>query len=261
MSEKLSFAKNLALEAGEVMRNNFTLGMKKEWKSDTTPLTVTDTTINRMVIEKVKDKYPNEDVKGEEESSLENQSKSLWVCDPVDGTIAFAHGLPISTFSLAFVEDGESRIGVVYDPFMDRLFYAEKGKGAFLNDEAIHVSGNESLVQSAMAIENFVRAPYDLMEAERALTENDVKLMKLCSIIYPTALVAKGEFVATIFPHSTAHDAAAIKVIVEEAGGKVTDLFGNEQRYDQPINGFIASNGRIHDKLVEIIKTSLKKRS
>ena len=260
--DKLEFAKDLALEAGKIMKANFTLNMEKQWKEDASPLTVADTTINRLVIDKVRAEYPDHNVKGEEESALGNESSYLWVCDPVDGTIAFSHGLPISTFSLALVQDGISQLGVVYDPFMDRMFSAEKGKGSFLNNEAIKVSelGITSLNKSAMAIENFARAKYDLIETERFLTEKNVKLMKLCSIVYPTVLVANGEFIGTIFPHDTAHDAAAIKIIVEEAGGKVTDLFGNDQRYDQPIKGFIASNSKIHEELVKIVADTIKER-
>ena len=71
-------------------------------------------------------------------------------------------------------------------------------------------------------------------------------------------LVAAGELGFTIFPHSTAHDAATVKIIVEEAGGKVTDIFGEEQRYDCETNGFIASNGVLHDKLVALAKKWIK---
>ena len=75
------------------------------------------------------------------------------------------------------------------------------------------------------------------------LTEEKVKLVMLCSIIYPSMLVASGELAFSIFPGRTAHDGATVKIIVEEAGGKVTDIFGEEQRYDGEIRGFIASNG------------------
>jgi fructose-1,6-bisphosphatase/inositol monophosphatase family enzyme len=87
-----------------------------------------------------------------------------------------------------------------------------------------------------------------------------VKLMRLCSVVYPSALVAAGELAFTIFPHVTAHDGAAIKVIVEEAGGKVTNIFGQEQRYDEEIQGFIASNGVLHEKLVSLRKELVIKR-
>jgi myo-inositol-1(or 4)-monophosphatase len=260
--DKLLFAKNTALKAGEIMKHNFTLNMKKKWKEDGSPLTVTDIAINKLVIDSVRAQFPDHNVKGEEESSLENKSPYLWVCDPLDGTIAFSHGLPISIFSLALVKDGEVQLGVAYDPFMDRMFCAQKGKGSFLNDQPNQVSelGADALNQSAIAYENFSRAKYDLIDTIKALTEKGVKLMQLCSIIYPTVLIASGDFVGSIFPHDTAHDAASIKIIVEEAGGRVTDLFGYEQQYNQPINGFIASNGKVHDELVKIVSATAKER-
>lgn len=251
------FAKDLARKAGAIIKKNFSLGMKKEWKEDFSPVTATDKEINKVVIDEVAKYFPDHNVKGEEESNISNDSDYLWVCDPVDGTIPFSAGVPICTFSLALVKDGTPILGVIYDPFMDRLFFAEKGKGAFLNNKQMHVSDTDEFEKCLINMEGFSRAKYDLHEVERSLRKQHVKLGIYCSIVYPSALVASGEFAATIFPGKTAHDFAAVKIIVEEAGGKVTDLFGNEQRYDQDINGAIASNGKIHDYLVELVNNVL----
>ena len=83
-------------------------------------------------------------------------------------------------------------------------------------------------------------------------------LLSPCSITYMASLVATGDCFATIFPGTNPHDTAAVKILIEEAGGKVTDLFGQDQRYDRPIKGHIASNGLIHDELVAIVKENLK---
>ena len=256
--EYKEFAINIAKEAGDIMHKNFQLGMKKEWKADNSPVTETDIAINKLVINKVKEYFPDHDVKGEEESDLGNNSEYLWVCDPVDGTIPFSHGFPIFTFSLALVKNGRSILGVVYDPIMQNLYWAEKGKGAFLNNKPIHISNHSTINQSCIALENFKRAKYSLWGIERELDKQGGQVIKLCSIIYPSSRVASGEISAAIFPHTTAHDIAAIKIIVEEAGGKVTDLFGDEQRYDQDINGAIISNGKIHDLLVKEVAKALK---
>jgi len=90
----------LARQAGEVMRKDFSLGMKKEWKKDKTPVTVTDTFVNRMVINAIGKEYPEHSILGEEENSLKD-SEYVWVCDPIDGTIPFSHGFPIFAFSLS----------------------------------------------------------------------------------------------------------------------------------------------------------------
>ena len=256
MSKYQEFGKEFAYKAGEIIKRNFSLNMKKEWKSyDTTPVTETDLKINSMLIEEISKLYPDHSVKGEEESNIKKDSEYMWVCDPVDGTIPFSHGIPVCTFSLALVHDGESVLGVVYDPFGDRLFVAEKGEGAYLNGDPIHVSDRVLLKGSVGDYEFFETAKYNIGKFADHLTMiEEVKMMKLCSFIYPSTLVAAGELAFTLFPGSTSHDAAAVKIIVEEAGGKVTDIFGNEQRYDQPINGLIVSNGMVHDKLVELAK-------
>lgn len=137
--EYLEFAKKLAYEAGDIMREYFqTTDMV--WKSDNTPVTQADTEINSRVIERIAAAYPEHSVIGEEESAVREGARYTWACDPVDGTMPYSHGLPISTFSLALCEDGKPVVGVVYDPFMDRLFWASVGGGAFCNDEAIHVN-------------------------------------------------------------------------------------------------------------------------
>lgn len=252
------FAEAFAKKAGHIMKENFSLGMTKKWKSDNTPLTVTDTFINSLLIKEINSNFPTHSVRGEEESKISDNAEYLWVCDPVDGTIPFSHGIPISTFSLALVKNGESILGVVYDPFMDRLYSATKGSGSFLNGVPISVSDTATLKGTVAAYEHFEFARYNVSAIADTLTKEGVKMMKLCSIIYPTSLVAAGELSFSIFPHTTAHDAAAICIIVKEAGGKFTDLFGNEQRYDQEIKGFIASNGKVHQQLVDLVKSSIK---
>lgn len=255
MTEYKKLALSLARQAGDIMRDNFELGMKKEWKEDKSPLTVTDLQINDLVIKEVKKHFPDHDILAEEASSLNGQSEYTWVCDPIDGTIMFSHGLPICTFSLALTKNGESILGVAYDPFSDRLFTAEKGQGAFLNNKKISVSTESKLDRVAGEYEMFKMAKYDINKLADHLTMvKEAKLMRLCSVVYPSCLVATGDLGFTIFSGNTAHDMAAVKVIVEEAGGKVTDLFGQEQRYDQPINGCLASNGALHQELLDLIK-------
>jgi fructose-1,6-bisphosphatase/inositol monophosphatase family enzyme len=128
----LDFAEKLAREAGALMRQNFTLGMKKEWKSDMTPLTATDLAVNALALRRIEDAYPADAIISEE-GSIKKDSEYAWVCDPVDGTMPFSHGLPTFVFSLALTRQGESVAAVVYDPICDRLVRAEKGEGVFMN--------------------------------------------------------------------------------------------------------------------------------
>lgn len=249
----------LAKQAGAIIKKNFMTSMEKEWKTDLSPVTATDLEINKIVIEKVRNSFPGHNVQGEEESHLDNNSEFLWVCDPVDGTIPFSHGVPTCTFSLALVKNGESILGVIYDPLMDRMYYAEKDKGSFLNGKRIQASEASNLRQKLIDVVVFNTARYPMWELSKVLIENGAVVSKIGSITYTGALVASGDYLGSIFPHYTAHDIAAVKIIVEEAGGKVTDIFGNEQRYDQNIKGAIISNGKVHDLLRKMVKESLRK--
>jgi len=255
--DEQSFAKTLAKRAGQIMSDAFARGVSREWKEDGTPLTFADTTINKLVIDAVSQTYPEDGVWGEEES-IQLDAERLWVCDPVDGTMPFSHGLPISSFSLALVVDGRPVVGVVYDPFMDRLFSAVVGAGAFMNEEPIHVSAQETLENALIDVEGLPVGSDPAVNAKdtliRTINNTGAHTTHYWSVILPTALVAAGQFTAAIFGVTKPEDAAAVKVIVEEAGGTVTDLFGNEQRYDGKIKGYIASNGLVHQQLVDIIK-------
>lgn len=255
--EYLEFSKKIALEAGDIM-NRFFLTASATWKSDGTPLTEADTKINSLVIERINESYPDHSILGEEESDRKD-SKFTWVCDPIDGTMPFSHGLPISSFSLALCEDGRPIIGVVYDPFMKRLFYATVGGGSFCNGIKIHVNektGSNALVDvcgfpSTKAVVDAGGGIFD------SLFSKSIRVTSLWSAVLPSCLVAGGNYSGVILNVPFPHDPAAIKVIVEQAGGKVTDLFGNDQRYDQPTKGFIASNGVIHEELVKSVKESI----
>ncbi len=252
------FALGLARRAGALIRQNFMLGMKKEWKEDDSPVTRTDVAINQMVIDAVTKEFPGHDILAEEGSNFSGTSEYVWVCDPVDGTIPFSHGIPTCVFSLALTRDGAPILGVIYDPFMDRMFFAQKGGGAFLNGKKISVSGARVLQNSLFGLSSRKGSAIDLSGLKEALEEKHARIIDICSITYMAALVASGEFCGTLFCGTKSHDTAAVKVIVEEAGGKATDLFGNEQRYDRDIKGHIISNGILHEELVRAVRAILK---
>ena len=254
--EYLEFAKQLALDAGDIMRRYFGQSPDHHYKEDETIVTVADEEINRLVIERVNQRYPEHGVNGEEESHV-TESQYVWVCDPIDGTNPFAMELPVSVFSLALVVDGKPEIGVIYAPFSEKLYSAVLGGRAFCNDKQIAVTGDRFGIKSRMNVDWGVGADYDVMPIVHKLAY-DKRAYVLCpgSTTHAAALVASGEFVASIFPGTKGKnvDIAAAKVIVEEAGGKVTDFFGNEQRYDQDINGAILSNGIVHQTIVDYLK-------
>lgn len=226
-------------------------------KSDRTIVTKADTEINERVIELLKVETPDYSVWGEEQSSIIEGAAYTWVCDPVDGTMPFSKGIPVSSFSLALVnEAGQSVVGVVYDPFQGRLFEAVKGTGAFMNGERITVSDKASLDDAYIDEELWINEEEDITfdNPKDILNKAGAKITTQCSAVIMGCFVAKGAYEAMVFGQGKPEDIAALAVIVPEAGGKVTDLFGNDQRYDTNIKGAIVSNGAIHDELLKVIQ-------
>ncbi len=248
---------SLALESGKIMRQNFALGVQKEWKSDDTPITATDRKINQLVLDIIQEKYPEHSIIAEEGNKIIENSEYVWVCDPLDGTVPFSHGYPLFTFSIALLKNGKVILGVIYDPMSDRLARAKIGEGAFLNDKKISVS-SEIKISKTSLIE--LNCDYKLSSLRDILIKKTgCYTLSIYSISYASLLVASGEILADIYEPHNPWDGAATKIIVEEAGGKVTDLFGKEQRYDQKLNGFIASNGIVHEELVSMVTSILEK--
>ena len=258
LEEYLEFAKDIAQYAGEVMLKYFKENNGASYKGDKTIVTLADTEINTYLIAQVKEKYPSHSVDGEEEQF--GKSDYVWVCDPVDGTAMYARHIPVAVFSLALVIRGESKVGVVFDPFTDSLYTAIKGKGAYKNGEKITVNDYQlEDMKTVCHYDLWVGADYNISKVVQELA-NKTYVIGLGSIIRACMCIASGDFTLAIFP-GTKHkncDIAAVKVIVEEAGGMVTDLFGNEQRYDQSINGAVISNKKLHNKVIETIKKYLK---
>lgn len=256
-NDYLKFAKEIANYAGKTMIKYFNQDNGQKYKGDKTVVTLADTEINSYLVKKVKEKYPTHAVDGEEEQF--GKSNYLWVCDPVDGTAMYARHIPTAVFSLALVVDGESVLGVVYDPFTDSLYTGVKGQGAYCNNKKISVNNYKlNDKESVIHIDTWPTADYQLMDVYKELGKQTY-MVNIGSIVRSCICVAKGDFTLAVFP-GTKHrncDIAAVKIIVEEAGGKVTDIFGEDQRYDQDINGAIVSNSIIHDEVVREIKKQL----
>ena len=260
MNEYLDFAIKIANYSGNIIKEYFFDKDKNiEYKSDRTPVTYVDKKINEYLIEEVNKKYPNHSVDGEEQKDLKN-SEYVWVCDPLDGTSMYTRHIPVSVFSLALVIGGVPYVGVVYDPFLDEMYTAIKGKGAYCNNKKIHVN-DKNIGELGCSIDYCMwdKAKYDTLELIKILRDR-VKTCQIGSTAHASMLVARGALSAEIFP-GTEHghcDIAASKLIVEEAGGKVTDFYGFDQQYDREINGAILSNGIVHNQLIKTIKDIYK---
>ncbi len=247
---ELKAAISIARHAGDIMRTYFDGDQQQETKEDGSPVTIADKQINRLVIEQLSHLFPEDGVIGEEASTTTHGMGRKWICDPVDGTKAFTWGVPTAMFSLGFVVDGEPMVGVVYDPFLDKLYTAVKGKGSYCNAQKLAVSSDglqNGVVAVASDVKEITRLPY---------IRTIPKPVTFSGSIYKSVLVARGRFVGFVEAGSTDHDMAAAQVIVEEAGGRVTNLHGKPLDYSAPFAGVVVSNGVVHEALLEIITVS-----
>lgn len=259
MEEYLDFALGIAKYAGKEIKSNFLKLDKIGFKEDKTVVTEVDKKINHYLIEKVREVYPDHSVIGEEERDV-HDSNYVWVCDPVDGTGMFTDGIPVSVFSLALVVDGEVQVGVVYDPHLDRMYTAIRGMGAYCNGEKIEVNKlHFGDLGYRVNYEMWNNAKYDTMMMARDMLDS-VRISAIGSVARSCMAIATGAFSCDLFPgveHANC-DLAASSLIVEEAGGCVTDFYGNSQKYDTDINGAIITNGISHEEVLEKVKKYIK---
>lgn len=248
LEKELEFAKSVANEAGKIMLKYFGNAERSYKFEGKEIVTVADTEINNYLIEQVKKYFPNHAVSGEEESFGESNIK--WVCDPIDGTEMYACNIPTASFSLALVVDGVSELGVIFDPFLNRLYYATRGGGAYLNGEKIFVN-NSKVFDRHKSVMSFCCWEGCGVDIYGMLSKTKWYSVALGSAVRNGIHVATGDFICSVHPGNRNYDIAALKVIVEEAGGRVTNIYGREQHYDGDIKGAIISNGKIHDEVVK----------
>jgi myo-inositol-1(or 4)-monophosphatase len=251
------FARSLARQAGVIMLEHFRTGVAHRSKRDGSPVTAADEAINNLMLESVKSAYPADGIVGEEGSRPDTTSGRIWVCDPIDGTIPFTLGIPTNLFSLALVDQGIPLLGVLYDPYLDRLYEGTVGEGATANGSPIAVS-NARLNGSFVALHGAHFGLLDNAAVMKDAIEQGMRVMALGSITYESALVATGQLSACVFGGESVWDLAAVKVIVESAGGVVTDLLGRPQRYDGILTGGLVSNGVAHQGLVDFMRPHVR---
>lgn len=257
MTREADFAKDLAARAGTIMREYFHAGVASRAKGDGSPVTAADEAINALALEAVGRQFPDDGFIGEEGSSPASSSGRVWVCDPIDGTLPFTFGVPTNLFSLALVDDGVPVLGVLYDPYLDRLYEATRGGGAYANGRAMAV--NQTALRGACL--SLPASQFGLADNAALFAAGlaiGVRVLAVGSITYESMLVAAGQLTACVFPAESVWDVAAVKVLVEEAGGRVTDLMGEPQRYDGPVRGALISNGTVHEALAELVRPHLR---
>jgi fructose-1,6-bisphosphatase/inositol monophosphatase family enzyme len=264
-TDELRFAQDVARKAGAIMLRHFRTGICHERKADGTPVTKVDRKVNQLVATAVQKQRPGEVMLGEEDTrhawgaEQTNAASRRWVCDPIDGTWLYAAGVPNNIFSLAMLEHRQPVLGVLYDPYTNSMYDAVVGESAFLNGKPIHVNTANDISGSCFTLPGGRVDTLDAGALLKDVVDRGADTVTFGSVIYDASLVAIGFASAHVYPYTSPWDMAAIKVIVEAAGGQVTDLNGNDQSYDRPINGAIVTNGYIHDKVVKLVGGHIRK--
>lgn len=217
-------------------------------------VTEADHASEKAIFEVIKNDYPDHYILSEETGEIVQDSNFKWIIDPIDGTINFANGIPICCVSIGIEQDGEMILGAVYNPFINEFFFAQRGYGATLNSKIIHVSNKDDVSTSCLVTGfpyTYLDQPNGPLEVFDRLIRKGVPVRRLGSAAIDLCWVAAGRFDGFYEHKLQAWDSAAGFLIVEEAGGKVTDLKGNYYNPYQP--GIIATNGKIHDELMAVV--------
>jgi len=256
-------ASSIAREAGARLREFFTAGVATEYKGDVDIVTVADRTVEKLVRTRLAEAFPDHGVYGEEGTRDRMEGPFRWYVDPLDGTTNFAHGFPQFCVSLGLEQrpadlksgqDGTLVAGVIYDPMRDELFTAERGHGAWLNGRPMHVSRTPDLAESLLATGFPSKKRHDSPNIhfyhEFTLRSHGVR--RAGSAALDLAYVAAGRLEAFWEFNLNPWDTAAGILLVEEAGGKVTDFAGGHFQLNS--NEILSSNGLIQDELIVLFR-------
>lgn len=255
----LRIAVQIARRAGEVLCQGWGTAQSIGYKGDIDLVTERDRASEALIIAALRQAFPDHFIYAEEGGeSGQAESGWAWLVDPLDGTTNYAHGFPVFAVSLAALYRGRTEVGVIYDPLRDECFTARRGAGATLNDSPIRVSTTDSLRHSLLA----TGFPYDVWTSPENNLDHFVNfVLRAQGVRRPgaatldLAYVACGRLDGFWELKLHAWDVAAGALLVEEAGGRVTDAQGQPDLNlrEALIPSIVASNGRIHDEMLAVL--------
>lgn len=253
MDQVVTWAKH----AGAIASGRFLKDHDVGYKGATDLVTEVDHLCEDYLVGEILDAFPSHSILAEESGQLNSGSSERWHIDPLDGTINYAHRIPLYVISLAYERDGKMQMGVVYDPSHDECFTAERGKGAWLNEEPIHPSIVTDLEKSlhSTAFSRRDRELFDRnMRYHNYITRKTQGVRRMGCAALETCYVACGRIDAYWVQRINAWDIAAATLIVEEAGGIVTTPDGDPD-YFKPPYAVLASAPGIHRQLLDLFKS------
>ena len=257
MQPNLSDLERLAREAGTILRTGYEKEHQVNYKGVIDLVTEVDHQSESFLLGEVTRLFPGHHILSEESGVIQGRDEDIWYIDPLDGTVNYAHHIPIFSVSIGYASHGTLKLAAVYDPMRDELFSAERGYGAYLNDRPLHVSSATEL-QKSLLVTGF---PYDAWNTPQDNFANFVKFGKLTqgvrrlgSAALDLCYVAAGRFDGFWEMSLKPWDVAAGGLIAEEAGAHVTDVHGGAD-YISPPQSILATAPGIHARMLEELRS------
>ena len=249
---RYELAVECAHEAGKLALGYFDNDVKVEWKKDASPVTIADREAEALIRSKLLGAFPGDGFLGEESGDVTSASGFRWIIDPIDGTRSFVRGIPIWATLIGLEYQGEQIGGVAYLPAMSQTYRALRGDGAYRDDRRIRVSDVSKLSDAQMFYSSL--AWFIKGGRQQQFLDLSVRTQRQRGFgdFYGFVLVAQGSGELMVEHGVHAWDIAALKVIVEEAGGCFTDW---SRGHDINRPDVIASNGKLHDEALRILNT------
>ena len=251
-ADLLEFAVEVAWRAGRTAFAHYQSGLPSETKSDDSPVTIADRNAEHVARELIERRFPHDGIIGEEFGTVRDDATRRWILDPIDGTRTFIRGVPFFGCLLALEENHQPVIGVMYFPALEEMVYGARGEGAWWNGRRAHVSDTTELDQALLVttdIDNIHRAGYG---------DGFLRLHDECGMLrtwgdcYGHALVATGRAEIMLDPIMSLWDAAALKPIVEEAGGRFTSWTGEATHTG---GSAVSTNAALADRALQLLNT------
>jgi myo-inositol-1(or 4)-monophosphatase len=255
MPPTLSFLETLARQAGDILRLGLEQGFEVSFKGEVDLVTEVDHRSEAFLIGEITRQFPSHRIVAEESGITRAEGSCTWFVDPLDGTVNYAHGVPFFAVSIAYHENGQTLLGVVYDPMRDECFSAERGQGAYLNGRRLQVSAQTSLEHSLL-VTGF---PYDIrtnpnnnLDHYASFSLRSQAVRRLGSAALDLCYVAAGRFDGFWEIRIKPYDIAAGGLVAEEAGARVTTVLGDTSILHSDTS-ILAAPPPIHQQMLELL--------
>jgi myo-inositol-1(or 4)-monophosphatase len=252
----LEFVESLARQAGDILRQGYGKHQQIDYKGEIDLVTEADRRSEAFLISEIRRRFPTHRIITEESGALAGEADQVWYLDPLDGTVNYAHGVPLFTVSVAYARDGQVLLGAVYDPMRSELYSAERGQGAHLNGGRLQAAQAESLGHSLL-VTGF---PYDIrtnpannLDNYAAFSLRSQGVRRLGSAALDLCYLAAGRIDGYWEIRIMSYDIAAGGLIAEEAGATVTNIFGSPDYLAAPVS-ILAANPQVHAQMLAVLE-------